>query len=174
MANTDWKCADCGESFEHERALRWHQEKSSSCRMTRAVKRAKLLSELEKARAEAGHLEEESFPPLDYSDNDGFIFLEEDNPPRETTPPPSPPRPPQPADEDHAGEPPPPAWDSTRQVVYWLKKNGISGPATNEFLRLMRDQRLDMDEVLDNLKSNRDVKKVLMKSIVGEVSTSSS
>lgn len=68
-----------------------------------------------------------------------------------------------------------PRFDSARETLLWFNTAGpgktrISNRGRDEWLKLMKDERYRLEEVLGQWKSHRDMEKTLMKAAVGEVS----
>lgn len=69
-----------------------------------------------------------------------------------------------------------PRFDSARETLLWFNTAGpgktrISNRGRDEWLKLMKDERYRLEEVLSQWKSHRDMEKTLMKAAIGEVST---
>lgn len=68
-----------------------------------------------------------------------------------------------------------PRFDSARETLLWFNTAGpgktrISNRGRDEWLKLMKDERYRLEEVLGQWNSHRDMERTLMKAAVGEVS----
>ena len=151
-------CEGCNKSFAglHPTNYDHHLRYSASCRLKRAIQNLK-------RRREEG-LPDPQGPPVEVRP----LIIDEADPldfePIDDDPPPNDEPVNAPAEAEDRRE-----WDSTEQFVSWVKRAKLSQSQTDEMLNLLRDQRMDMREALENIKSHRDVDRYLMSVIVGEV-----
>lgn len=71
-----------------------------------------------------------------------------------------------------------PRFDSARETLLWFNTAGpgktkISNRGRDEWLKLMKDERYRLEEVLEQWHSHRDMERTLMKAALGEVSATS-
>ena len=183
MASTSnaggFQCSHCkAVNFESLTSLEWHQAQSSACRMVRAM------------AAAAANQPSTPQPPVRFDD----IHIPAPNGPFYDDLPELPDDSEDPAievsvdsDEDAgdaglgAQDAAPavgdkrPRFDSARETLLWFNTAGpgktkISNRGRDEWLKLMKDERYRLEEVLSQWKSHRDMEKTLMKAAVGEVS----
>lgn len=159
--NEDLVCDGCNKEFGHSTNYDHHIEYSTSCRLKRAIKRCKRGREAGAPHPQGPPIELRPFvvdleeaiqdDPLDFAPP-------EDNPPPGDQP-----------EDDPTNAVGNRHWDSTEQIVSWIKRAKLSQSQTDEMLNLFRDQRMDMREALETVRSHRDVDRYLMSQIVGEV-----
>jgi hypothetical protein len=178
MAN-EVRCTDYGISCKDAVGLTWHKESSAACRLKRAVKRART-----KSQTRAQVVEEEAidfvedapdFEDFDPPDLDDFEVIElDDNQPgqegeqREGDNDEKWPEGVVHRDYGEEGEEEK-RWNSSEQLVFWMKKCQLSKSQVNDYLNLMHDERFELREALSNLTSDRDIHKTLLTAAVGEV-----
>lgn len=182
MASTStggFLCKHClRKDFESLTSLEWHQAQSSACRIVRAM--AAAAQEPNTPPPPVVHFDDIHFPAPRGPFYDDLPDLPDDfepNPAIEV----------EDSDEDawHAGlgaqNAAPavgdkrPRFDSARETLLWFNTAGpgktrISNQGRDEWLKLIKDERYRLEEVLDQWKSHRDMEKTLMEAAVGEVS----
>lgn len=176
MASTSagmFKCGYCEASnFMSQQALDWHQN-GASCRMVRAMAAA--------ARQPLNpDLDHCNFPPPagpfyddlpDFVDDMAYVNVEDDDDDDGDDGPS--------VDEGAAVGDKRPRFDSARETLLWFNTAGpgrtkISNRGKDEWLKLMKDERYRIDEVLGQWNSHRDMERTLMKAALGDVSSNSS
>lgn len=171
-----FSCKHCGaERFDSQVALEFHQN-GNACQMQRAMAAASAKlsgrpDELPRVEFDVIELEEPRGPfynPL--LDDDALDPIENENAPRDSD-----------DDEDEPdGEPGAavgdkrPAFDSARETLLWFntagpRKTRISNRGRDDWLKLMKDERYRLEEVLNQWKSHRDMDRAILKSALGEV-----
>lgn len=155
------RCDCCNKTFQHETNLQFHLEKSAPCRLQRAIRGLKRRRA--EGRPDPPPPQVERRPLSEFAVHDDpidFVTIDDNDPVNQ-----------QPTSTDNAREAPPEdkVWDSTEQLVAWVKRVGLSQSQTDDFINLFKDTRMSLKEAFKTIKSHRDIDRYLMGVIIGEV-----
>ena len=171
-------CKHCkATNLASQQALDWHQEQSASCRMIRAMAAAanQPVTPPNPVRFDPCQLRAPLGPFYDdlpdLPDNvEDYIRVEDDDDDDDD-------------DGDANGAAPNvgdkrPRFDSARETLLWFNTAGpgrtkVSNRGKDEWLKLMKDERYRLEEVLSQWNSHRDMERTLMKAALGDVSLQS-
>lgn len=155
------RCDSCKKTFQHETNLQLHLEKSAPCRLQRAI--IGLKRRRAEGRPDPPPPQVEQRPLSEFTVDDDpidFVAIDDNDPVNQ-----------QPTSTDNAREAPAKekVWDSTEQLVAWIKRVGLSQSQTDDFINLFRDKRMSLEEAFETIQSHRDIDRYLMGVIIGEV-----